>query len=93
MTVVTVFFLPVDPMDKNHKDLDTIDLEAPRLVENYQLSIYGAVSDLSERQVSAGQSDTHSIEIPAQEIVLQKHKERAKKFAQTRSIDRKFVLM
>ena len=27
----TVFFLPVDPMDKNHKDLDTIDLEAPRL--------------------------------------------------------------
>ena len=26
----TVFFLPVDPMDKNHKDLDTIDLEAPR---------------------------------------------------------------
>ena len=27
----TVFFLPVDPMDKNHKDLDTIDLEAPCL--------------------------------------------------------------
>ena len=26
----TVFFLPVDPMDKNHKDLDTIDLNAPR---------------------------------------------------------------
>ena len=26
----TVFFLPVDPMDKNHKDLDTIDLRAPR---------------------------------------------------------------
>ena len=26
----TVFFLPVDPMDKNHKDPDTIDLEAPR---------------------------------------------------------------
>ena len=27
----TVFFLPVDPMDKEHKDPDTIDLEAPRL--------------------------------------------------------------
>ena len=26
----TVFFLPVDPMDKNHKDTDTIDLNAPR---------------------------------------------------------------
>ena len=26
----TVFFLPLDPMDKNHKDPDTIDLNAPR---------------------------------------------------------------
>ena len=26
----TVFFLPVDPMEKNHKDPDTIDLNAPR---------------------------------------------------------------
>ena len=26
----TVFFLPVDPMDNNHKDPDTIDLNAPR---------------------------------------------------------------
>ena len=26
----TVFFMPVDPMDKNHKDPDTIDLNAPR---------------------------------------------------------------
>ena len=26
----TVFFLPVDPMDKNHKDPDTIDLSVPR---------------------------------------------------------------
>ena len=29
----TVFFLPVDPMDKNHKDPDTIDLEAPHLAQ------------------------------------------------------------
>ena len=28
---LTVFFLPVDPMDKEHKDLEKIDLEAPRL--------------------------------------------------------------
>ena len=26
----TVFFLPVDPMDKSHKDLDDIDLNVPR---------------------------------------------------------------
>ena len=26
----TVFLLPVDPMDENHKDPDTIDLSAPR---------------------------------------------------------------
>ena len=26
----TVFFLPVDPMDKNHKDPNTIDLSVPR---------------------------------------------------------------
>ena len=26
----TVFCLPVDPMDKNHKDPDTIDLSVPR---------------------------------------------------------------
>ena len=26
----TVFFLPVDPTDENHKDPDTIDLNAPR---------------------------------------------------------------
>ena len=32
----TVFFLPVDPMDKNHKDPDTIDLHAPRLAQYMQ---------------------------------------------------------
>ena len=26
----TVFFLPAGPMDKNHKDPDTIDLSVPR---------------------------------------------------------------
>ena len=43
----TVFFLLVDPMDKEHKDLDTIDLEAPRLAQymhkawkKYQNTVY-----------------------------------------------------
>ena len=30
---LTVFFLLVDTMEKNHKDPDTIDLEAPRLAQ------------------------------------------------------------
>ena len=30
----TVFFLLVGPMDRNHKDLDTIDLNAPRHAQN-----------------------------------------------------------
>ena len=30
----TVLFLPVDPLDKEHKDPDTIDLEAPRLAQH-----------------------------------------------------------
>ena len=30
----TVFFLPVNPLDKEHRDPDTIDLEAPRLARN-----------------------------------------------------------
>ena len=29
-------FLPVDPMDNEHKDPDTIDLEAPRLAQYMQ---------------------------------------------------------
>ena len=32
----TVFFLPVDPMDKEHKGPDTIDLEAPRLAQSME---------------------------------------------------------
>ena len=31
----TVFFLPVDPMDKEHKDPDTIDSGAPRLAQYF----------------------------------------------------------
>ena len=33
----TVFFLLVDPMDKEHKDPDTIDLEAPYSKERVKL--------------------------------------------------------
>ena len=32
----TIFFLPVNPLDKEHKDLDTIDLGAPRLAQYMQ---------------------------------------------------------
>ena len=32
----TVFFLPVDPMDKEHKDPETVDLKAPRLARYLQ---------------------------------------------------------
>ena len=32
----TVFFLPLDPMNKNHKDPDTIDLNAPRHAQYMQ---------------------------------------------------------
>ena len=32
----TVFFLPVNPMDKEHKDPEKVDLEAPRLAQYMQ---------------------------------------------------------
>ena len=32
----TVFFLPVDPMDKSHKDPDEVDLNAPRRAQHLQ---------------------------------------------------------
>ena len=40
-----VFFLPVDPMDQNHTDPDTIDLEAVREVET---SLASSLSLLAE---------------------------------------------
>ena len=50
----TVFFLLVDPMDKNHKDPDTIDLEAPRLAQymhkawkKHQNTVYWFVINLA----------------------------------------------
>ena len=43
----TVYFLPMDPMDKEHKDPENIDLEAPRLArymhtawEKHQNTVY-----------------------------------------------------
>ena len=32
----TVFFLPVDPMNKEHKDPETVDLGAPRRAQHMQ---------------------------------------------------------
>ena len=44
----TVFFTSVDPMDKNHKDPDTIDWSVPRLAwyhqkkwKKHQIAVYG----------------------------------------------------
>ena len=37
----TVFFTSVDPMNKQHKDLDTIDLKAPRLEETSKYGVLG----------------------------------------------------
>ena len=34
--IQTVFFTSVDPMDKEHKDTDVIDLDAPRLASYKQ---------------------------------------------------------
>ena len=85
-------------------DGDTYETVFRTIISVNQLSIYGAVSDLSEeysscqtgRLVVAEQSDPHfapadllvttptpSIEIPAQENPLQKHKERVEKLPQT----------
>ena len=53
----TVFFLPVDPMDKNHKDPDTIDLNAPRHAQylhnawkRHQDAVYWVDIDLTLRK-------------------------------------------
>ena len=50
----TVFFLPVDPMDKEHKDPEKIDLGAPRLAQymhkawkKHQNTVYWV--DINER--------------------------------------------
>ena len=53
----TVFFLPVDPMDKNHKDPETIDLGAPRHAQymhkawkNIKTQCIGSISSLLKRK-------------------------------------------
>ena len=53
----TVFFLPVDPMDKEHKDPDTIDLGAPRLAQymhkawkKHQNTVYWVDINLSQKK-------------------------------------------
>ena len=53
----TVFFLLVDPMDKNHKHPETIDLNAPRHAQylhkawkRYQNTVFGSTSILLSRK-------------------------------------------
>ena len=52
----TVFFLPVNPMAKEHKDPEKIDLEAPRLARYHQ-----KVEEISKHCV-LGQHTTCSVE-------------------------------
>ena len=53
----TVFFTSVDPMNKEHRDPDTIDLKAPRLAwykqktwKNIKVRCIGSTSDLLKRK-------------------------------------------
>ena len=53
----TVFFLPVDPLDKKHKDPDKIDLEAPRLAwykqktwKKHQSTVYWVDIKLAQKK-------------------------------------------
>ena len=53
----TLFFLPVDPMYKNHKDPDKIDLEAPRLAQymhkawkKHQITVYWVDINLAQKK-------------------------------------------
>ena len=56
----TVFFLLVDPRDKEHEDLDTIDLEAPRLT-------YGV---LGRRQTWSKKKDLRFYQTLSDAIIL-----------------------
>ena len=53
----TVFFTSVDPMNKEHKDLDVIDLDAPRLArykqkvwKKHQNTVYGVDIKLAQKE-------------------------------------------
>ena len=53
----TIFFLPVDPMDKKHKNPDTIDLGTPRLAQymhkawkKHQNTVYWAGINLAQKK-------------------------------------------
>ena len=53
----TIFILPVDPMDKEHKDPDTIDLGAPRIAQymhkawkKHQNTVYWVDINLAQRK-------------------------------------------
>ena len=65
----TVFFLPVDPMDKNHKDPDVIDLSVPRhaqlpaqSMEKHQDAVYWVDINLAiEKGLKFYQSRSNAI--------------------------------
>ena len=65
----TVFFLPVDPMDKNHEDPDTIDVEASRLAQymhkvwkRHQNAVYWVDINLAlKKRLKFYQTRSHAI--------------------------------
>ena len=65
----TVFFLLVDPMDKNHKDPDTIDLNVPRRAQylhkawkRHQIVVYWVDINLAiEKGLEFYQTRSHAI--------------------------------
>ena len=64
----TVFFTSVDPMNKEHKDPDTIDLKAPRLAwykqktwKKHQNTVYWVDIKLAQRGLKFYQTRSNAI--------------------------------
>ena len=76
----TVFFLPVDPMDKNHKDPDTIDLSVPRRAQylhkawkRHQDAVYWVDINLAMRKgLKFYQTRSNAIFLPRNEVIYEK---------------------
>ena len=63
-----MFFLPVDPRDKNHKDLDTIDLSVPRHAQylhkawkRHQDAVYWVDINLAMKKLTFYQTRSNAI--------------------------------
>ena len=70
----TVFFLPVDPMDKSHKDPDVIDLSVPRHAQD----LHKAWKDIKTQYIGSTsilllRKDWHSIRLDRMQSSFKKH--------------------